>query len=340
MKDWKTETITIQEMTMTQRTSRQKQRVARQRRTTLRQKQKAARQRRTTARADNLATEAKGGKARTEENSNKSEAAKEMINEQGREFPFAMGRQIPRNEVKMIISQRTETGIQTSETGHEMGEQWESHWRNTNWGKRFDYWGVGKQKIPMSLRARRSQHWCRTEDVRTIKEGDMNTDRWKIETPPGIGNEEERSQKEVAHGKQECNEDKLETRVMRLEEQTKWMYDRMTAAAEPSTWNRGIPWRYEDDGDEWQRWEGSWWIRVNHDDLNSRQRRQISRSLKKMIDREKNGMARLLQELKKGIRAEVDESRRGADTNSENNERSRDDDEDCTTYRVRIPLVL
>ena len=79
----------------------------------------------------------------------------------------------------MIISQRTETGIQTSETGHEMGEQWENHSRNTNWGKRFDYWRVGKQKILMSLRARRSQHWCRTEDVRTIKEGDMNTDRWR-----------------------------------------------------------------------------------------------------------------------------------------------------------------
>ena len=59
-----------------------------------------------------------------------------------------------------------------------------------------------------------------------------------------------------------------------------------------------------------------------------------------MIDREKNGMARLLQELKKSIKAEVDESRRGADMNSENNERSRDDDEDCTTYQVRILLVL
>ena len=62
-----------------------------------------------------------------------------------------------------------------------------------------------------------------------------------------------------------------------------------------------------------------------------------------MIDREKNGMARSLQELKKGIRAEV-ESRRGAETNSEDNEKSRDDDDDddenCTTYQVRIPLVL
>ena len=103
MKDWKTETVTIQEMTMTQRTSRQKQRAARQGRTTLRQKKK-------------------GGKARTEENSNKSEPATEMINEQGGEFPFAMGSESPRNEVKMIISQRTETGIQTSETGHKMGD--------------------------------------------------------------------------------------------------------------------------------------------------------------------------------------------------------------------------
>ena len=109
----------------------------------------------------------------------------------------------------------------------------------------------------MNLRARRSQHWCRTEDVRAIKEGEMNTDRWRIETPPGIGNEEERTQKGVTRSKQKCNEDKLETRVTRLEDQTKWMYGRMTAAAvEPSTWNRGIPWRYEDDGDEWQRWEG------------------------------------------------------------------------------------
>ena len=140
----------------------------------------------------------------------------------------------------------------------------------------------------MSLRERRSQQWCRTEDVRTIKEGDMNTDRWRTETPPWIGNEEERAQKGVAHNEQEYNEDKLGTRVTRLEEQTKWMYDRTAAAAaERSSWNRGIPWRYEDDGDDWQRWEGSWWIRVNHDDLNSRQRRKISRNLKKMIDRRK-----------------------------------------------------
>ena len=54
-----------------------------------------------------------------------------------------------------------------------------------------------------------------------------------------------------------------------------------------------------------------------------------------MIDREKNGMARLLRELKKGIMAAVDESRRSADTNSESNEKSRDEEEDCTNHISR-----
>ena len=85
------------------------------------------------ARADDLATGAKGGKTRTEEDSNRHEAATEMIHEQGEEFPFVIGREFPRNEIKMIVNQRTEAGIQTSETGQRMGEQWESQWRNTNW---------------------------------------------------------------------------------------------------------------------------------------------------------------------------------------------------------------
>ena len=77
----------------------------------------------------------------------------------------------------------------------------------------------------------------------------------------GIGNEGERSQKEVIQGGEmskqsagerdgESNENKLEAQIVKLEEQTKWMYDKMTAAAEPSTWDKGFPWKYEDEGDE------------------------------------------------------------------------------------------
>ena len=214
-----------------------------------------------------------------------------MITEQGGGFPFQLGREIARNEIKMIVSQTTEAGIQTSMTGQGTDDQWENYRGCTNWGKRHyrdenrDHWRVGKQKIPLNLRARRSQFWCRTEDVRTIPEDDLNADRWKAEAPPRIGDTNERSQNKTARGgemnKQSADEEregsKLETRVTKLEEQTKWMYDRV-AAAEASTWCKDVSWRQEDEGDDWRKWEGSWWIRVSQDDLNSRQRRKISRN--------------------------------------------------------------
>ena len=58
--------------------------------------------------------------------------------------------------------------------------------------------------------------------------------RWKTGTHRGL-----ETRKKERRKKEESNENKLEVRIMKLEEQTKWMYDRITAAAEPSTWNRG-----------------------------------------------------------------------------------------------------
>ena len=54
---------------------------------------------------------------RTEEDSNRHQVAVGTIHEQREEFPFIMGREVPRNEIRMVIDQRTETGMQTSETG-------------------------------------------------------------------------------------------------------------------------------------------------------------------------------------------------------------------------------
>ena len=56
--------------------------------------------------------------------------------------------------------------------------------------------------------------WCRTEDVRTVKEGDM-ADRWKIGTPLGIGNED-MSKQSAGERDEESNEDKLEARTRNL----------------------------------------------------------------------------------------------------------------------------
>ena len=44
-------------------------------------------------------------------------------------------------------------------------------------------------------------------------------------------------------------------------------------------------WRREGDDDEWQRWNATWWIRVEQRNLNSRQRRKIS--LERMMTRER-----------------------------------------------------
>ena len=58
-----------------------------------------------------------------------------------------------------------------------------------------------------------------------------------------------------------------------------------------------------------------------------------------MIDREKNGMARLIRELKEGIKDEVDESKRSVNASSQS-ERLRDGKEDSTTYNSCVPFVL
>ena len=105
------------------------------------------------AKADNLTTEAKGGKVReanftaetrndetqAEETRDRSEAETRegtieittkkttMITEQEGGFPFQLGREIPRNEIKMIVSQTTEAGIQTSMTGQGTDDQWENY---------------------------------------------------------------------------------------------------------------------------------------------------------------------------------------------------------------------
>ena len=111
------------------------------------------------ARVDDLATKAEDNEARTEESRSKSEAATRedtieitakkttMVTEQGREFPFTLGREIPRNEVEMIVSQRTQK--QESKqvlTGHEMVRTMGKLLEKRQLGKRFykdenrDYW--------------------------------------------------------------------------------------------------------------------------------------------------------------------------------------------------------
>ena len=201
----------------------------------------------------------------------------------------------------------------------------------------------------------------------------MSADRRRQGTPPGIetmrgGNQDTEQGKqdrdasgevgktgvqgEGATGDQPARSEKdegetmfnLEARILKLEEQTRWMYHKMEEMMEIGKTNMeegGAPRRHEDDGDEWQRWNGHWWIRVEQADLNSRQRRKISRGLRRMITREQSGMARLLRELRKGIKAEIEESnRRQLGAHSESDEPSRNDEMTTSSTHGRIQLAL
>ena len=128
----------------------------------------------------------------------------------------------------------------------------------------------------------------------------------------------------------------FERRVTRLE---RWVFDRMSeAATESNVWDSGIPWRRENEGRKWSRWNGSSWIRVDQDDLRSRKRRKISRSFRRMVVREQNGMEGLPRELRNGIRAVIDESNiRCVNVNSESDERSKGGDVDNEMYQRCVP---
>ena len=64
-------------------------------------------------------------------------------------------------------------------------------------------------------------------------------------------------------------------------------------------------WIREGAGGEWQRWKGAWWVKVEQQNLNSRQRRQISRGLRRLIERGQGEMIGLMEELKNDVRAEM-----------------------------------
>ena len=74
---------------------------------------------------------------------------------------------------------------------------------------------LGKHQLGKTILQRRKQGllgsnqlWCRTEDVRTIPGEDVNTDRWRTETPPGIGNMggQSQSKAEKQASNQQANE--------------------------------------------------------------------------------------------------------------------------------------
>ena len=52
---------------------------------------------------------------------------------------------------------------------------------------------------------------------------------------------------------------------------------------------------------DWAQWDGEWWVKVGKSSLNARQRRRISRDVRRLIAREQNEVLKLLREMKNAI---------------------------------------
>ena len=107
--------------------------------------------------------------------------------------------------------------------------------------------------------------------------------------------------------------ERLIERVKKLEEQSKEMQQRIQRIAYNDTTTDsagyGASSKWEDDDEDrfgWCRWRGSWWIRVDQG-LNSRQRRKVSRSLQRLVTREKEGIStsNLMNHIRRAIKAEI-----------------------------------
>ena len=119
-----------------------------------------------------------------------------------------------------------------------------------------------------------------------------------VDVPPGIVVERE-DEKEDGR-----RMDKLVARVQKLEERVRGMHQKMWEAVSltgTATEEESTNWRRDGAGGEWQRWKGEWWIRVGSSNLNSRQRRGVSRNLRRLIAREQNEVWELLRELKSAL---------------------------------------
>ena len=57
----------------------------------------------------------------------------------------------------------------------------------------------------------------------------------------------------------------------------------------------------DEDNEQWQKWRGKWWMRIDRAELSSRQRRKISRVVRRLISRETNDFDHLVNDLKQSI---------------------------------------
>ena len=201
-----------------------------------------------------------------------------------------------------------------TEAGQEVGNG--KSWKDDVWWKhggvkQSEYWNDPKWNQRSAIV---SPPWCETGDIRRMRPGRTV---WHLictsEEDEDQGQAGEMSGPPVIEmHRYERETEKLNERVRKIEERMEEWSWRGQGVSSVREGGEGTNWGYDGrrDGEwgewaqwdgEWAQWDGDWWIRVGRSNLNSRQRRRVSRDLRRLMSREQNEVLKILRELKRAM---------------------------------------
>ena len=85
-----------------------------------------------------------------------------------------------------------------------------------------------------------------------------------------------------------------------------WQKESMTKSCRDRRRPVGVQ-QADEESEQWQKWRGRWWMRIDQAELSSRQRRRISRVVSRWISRETSDIDCMVNELRQST-AEMRES--------------------------------
>ena len=217
-------------------------------------------------------------------------------------------------ESAKAAKQETEARHETAmnEIGRSMREHTTRHEtmaeeKAIEWRKREQEWaGIWNRQRWNHMKWHQQRRQGTTGDVRRIRTEEIQIRRQESErNPPGLNDPPDAGQQRVGEEIQVDDEDdkkwelearvrEIDTRLRRVEER---IYDEGVSGQALAQGGQDI----DEDNEQWQKWRGKWWMRIDRTELSSRQRRKISRVVKRMITRETNDFDQLVNDLKQSI---------------------------------------
>ena len=221
-----------------------------------------------------------------------------------------------RRQSKRETEARHETAM--NEIGRSMREHTTRHEtmaeeRATEWRKREQEWaGIWNRQRWNHMKWHQQRNQWTTGDVRRIRSEEIQIRGQESEkNPPGLNDpsdaRQERTEEEIQMDDEDDKKCGLEARVREIDARLRRVEERIydegvSGQALAQGWQDA-----DEDNEQWQKWRGKWWMRIDRAELSSRQRRKISRVVKRLISRETNDFDHLVNDLKQSI-AEMRES--------------------------------